>query len=285
LTQSAVSHSIKSLEGHLDANLFERLGKRVRLTPAGEAFLPHVEVILSRMKAGQDVVQQTLRPGHGRFRIGATVTISQYVLPSILRELRESFPLFDIAVNTDDSRQLASLLKNGEIDIAVAMKSTASGQFEFHQLFTDQIKMAVSPVHPLASAERILRDDITDEIFIFYDEASETFQRIERIFSEMQGRLRSSLQVGSMAAIKEMAKIGMGVGLLAPWIALEEIAARSLVFRDLPIETPDRIWGIHSRSGKEPTMIESVFTGICQNVVDTLQMRTRQCLETSGKSA
>ena len=113
LTQSAVSHSIKALEGALEVTLFERLGKTVRLTRSGESLLPHADRILSRMVRAQDELRLLDRPGHGRLRIGATVTISQYVLPSVLRELRESFPSFDISVVTDDSLELMSLFETG----------------------------------------------------------------------------------------------------------------------------------------------------------------------------
>jgi len=77
LTQSAVSHSIKALERTLETALFERLGKTVRLTRTGETLLPHADRILSHMVRAQDELQVLDRPGHGRLRIGATVTIRQ----------------------------------------------------------------------------------------------------------------------------------------------------------------------------------------------------------------
>jgi len=70
LTQSAISHSIKALEGSLGTELFERLGKSVRLTRAGEALLPHADRILSRMERAQEDLALLTRPGHGRLRIG-----------------------------------------------------------------------------------------------------------------------------------------------------------------------------------------------------------------------
>ena len=86
------------------------------------------------------------------------------------------------------------------------------------------------------------------------------------------------MQVGSMAAIKEMAKIGMGIGLLSPWVAEQEIASGVLVFRNLPWRNLQRKWSIHRDPRHEPQMIEEVFSGICQNVVQTLQLRTEQLL-------
>lgn len=278
LTQSAVSHSIKALERTLETALFERLGKTVRLTRAGETLLPHADRILSRMVRAQDELQVLDRPGHGRLRIGATVTISQFVLPSVLRELRESYPEFDISVTTDDSRGLMGLLETGDIDVAVAMETSFSEKLRRERLFEDQIQMALSPLHPLAGKKDISMDDVTRESFIFYNQARETFRLLEQQSLQRGMRLKTALQVGSMAAIKEMAKIGMGIGLLSPWVAEQEIASGSLVFRPLPWDNLTREWAVHSDPRHESQTIEDVFTGICRNVVDTLLMRTKRLL-------
>ncbi|MEM6916109.1 MAG: LysR family transcriptional regulator, partial [Verrucomicrobiota bacterium] len=219
LTQSAVSHSIKALERTLEVTLFERLGKTVRLTRSGESLLPHADRILSRMIRAQEEFRLHDRPGHGRLRIGATVTISQYVLPSVLRELRESFPAFDISVSTDDSRGLVSQIEVGDIDVAVALETSFSEALKRDPLFEDNIQMALSPLHPLAHVPRIRQADLLEENFIFYNQNSETFRLLEQESMSNGVRLKTAIQVGSMAAIKEMSKIGMGIGLLSPWVA------------------------------------------------------------------
>ncbi len=278
LTQSAISHSIKALERTLDVALFERLGKTVRLTRSGEALLPHVDQILSQMQRAQDEIRLLDRPGHGRLRVGATVTISQYVLPSVLRELRESFPAFEISVITDDSRQLMQLVESGEIDVAVAIEMASAEKQLRQHLFDDEIQMALSPLHPLASLEKITQADIAEENFIFYNQCSETFRLLEQRSLQNGIRLKPALQVGSMAAIKEMAKIGMGIGMLAPWVAEEEIASGSLVFRRLPWKKLKRSWAIYSDTRHKKQMVEEVFAGICINVVQNLQQRTRRAM-------
>lgn len=280
LTQSAISHSIKALETSLDAVLFERLGKTVRLTRAGETLLPHADRILTRMERAQEDLALLARPGHGRLRIGATVTISQYVLPSVLRELRESFPAFEISVATDDSQGLMNLLETGEIDLAVALETPSSGKMTRQFLFEDRIQMALSPLHPLASRTAIRPEDVAGESFIFYSQKSETYRLLERQCQQNGIRPKTALQVGSMAAIKEMAKIGMGVGLLSPWVAEDEIDAGSLVFRDPPWDKFVRRWSVHRDPRHEPGMIEEVFTGIARNVVETLLLRTERLMET-----
>lgn len=274
LTQSAVSHSIKSLESHLQVSLFERLGKQVRLTGEGEALLPHVDAIIGRMEQALNDVINLNKPGHGRLRIGASVTISQYVLPSILRELRECFPNFEIAVSTEKNRNLVGMLEKGHLDIVVALESIVSPRLNFEPVFTDQIEMAMAPVHPLATIPEPGYEDIVGEDFIIFDRESETYRLIDEIFTDKKSRLRPSLQVGSMAAIKEMAKIGLGIGLLAPWVARDEIKSGSLVFRPLPHGEAKRTWGIYTDDRHEKVLIEGIFSGICRNVFANLQLQT-----------
>lgn len=274
LTQSAVSHSIKALENALGVSLFERLGKSVHLTPAGDTLLAHADRILTSMRMAQDEIAVLNMPGHGRLRIGSTVTLSQYVLPSVIRELRESFPAFEISVTTEDTRTLNDKLESGEIDLMLGLENRLSNRFQFDRLFEDHIMMAMAPIHPFAAREEIPLDDLASQSFIFYNSNSETFRLVDRYFSENQIRLSSPLHMGSMAAIKEMAKIGMGIGLIAPWVAEVELRAGTLVFRELPAKRLSRSWGIYSDPQRESRFVEYVFAGICRSVLKTLQERT-----------
>ncbi len=276
LTQSAVSHSIKALESTLDVALFERQGKTVRLSSAGESLLPHAQDILSRMQRAVDVVHALRHPGHGRLSIGATTSISHAVLPAVLREFRESFPNYEVTISTDDTRQLLALLGDGEIDIAIGMALTGTSSYRFDPLFTDQIAMAMAPIHPLSQRDEITPADLADQDFIFYSRESETFRLLTQRFGNMKGRLRGHFQVGSMAAIKEMARIGLGIGLLAPWVARDELAAGTLVTRPLPWKRADREWGFYSSHSRTATKAEHVFFGICRDVVHSLNLSTSE---------
>jgi DNA-binding transcriptional LysR family regulator len=275
LTQSAISHSIKTLEGVLDAKLFERDGKTVRPTPEGEVLLPHVEAIFESMTRAHLALEALRNPGRGRLRIGATISVSQYILPVVLRELKNAFPRYEISVETADTRALLDLLERGEIDIAFGMQVGEAERFEFRPLFSDRIEMAVAADHPLATG-KIDRERLAKENFLFYHRDSETFRLLEQGMAGMgmSGRMRDFLQVGSMAAIRELAKIGAGIALMAPWIAADEIAAGSLVLRPLPWLGGERHWGIYSSRLRDEENIDQAFFGHCRTAVEE-----RKCQE------
>jgi DNA-binding transcriptional LysR family regulator len=274
LTQSAVSHSIKALENAVGCRLFDRLGKSVKLTLPGEALLPHANRILARMQLAQEELNWLNRPGFGRLRIGATVTVSEFVLPSALCELRERFPDFEISIRTEDTRPLLRMLEDGEIDVAVGLKTEAAERCVFQPLFDDEVLLALSPGHELAKFSQLPIDSIASQVFIFYDRDSETYRLAQQWFAGRKIRPRAPFQVGSMAAIKEMARLGVGIGFLSPWVALEELEAGSLVVRRLPAQRFCRAWGLYTDRNREPQEIEGIFSGICQRAFAEIQQRT-----------
>ena len=143
--------------------------------------------------------------------------------------------------------------------------------------------MAISPVHSIAKKENINRDDIANEEFIFYKSTSETFHIIEGIFTHMTSKMNASMQVGSMAAIKEMAQYGMGIGLIPRWIALDEISSGTLIFRPLPTQNANRSWGIYEVKNEPTNIARKIFTGICRNVVETRKLRTEILSKNNGE--
>ena len=267
LTQSAVSHTIKNLEKQLDVNLFQRLGKNVTLTIEGELLLTFSDQIIKQIKSAQDGIQNAKRPGYGRLRIGATVCISQYLLPSILCEIRKIFPNYQIKVITEDTKKLLSLLEKGTLDYVIGLNLPTSSCLKSTNLFYDQIEMAISPMHPICEKQNICVEDIANEEFIYYKNSYETFHIIEDVFCDYPTTLKSSIQVGSMAAIKEMVKFGMGIGLLPKWTAPEEISSGTLEFRELPYDKRDRLWCIYELKNDTLSAAKQTFVDICKDII------------------
>src|SRR5882724_12182330 len=111
LTQSAVSHAIKALEEEVGCRLVDRTGKRVLLTQAGEQFLRHTEKIMREMEAARAGLDSLSRWGHGRLRLGASTTACQYILPTVLREFKQSFLKCVLKIEPGDHGQQLDLLR------------------------------------------------------------------------------------------------------------------------------------------------------------------------------
>jgi DNA-binding transcriptional LysR family regulator len=273
VTQSAISHSIKALETQLDCSLFDRNGKKTALTAHGETLLRRADRILDEMREAVEEIHSLNRWGCGRLRIGATDTMCQYLLPSVLRKLRQSYPDCEVTIHADDTQDLLALLEAGQVDLVIGMRPRSDeAGIEFRPLFEDELVFAVAPSHAWAKRQEIPEDTLGDERFIIYARSSPTYQLVARHFRKLGLSAPQLTELGNMEAIKELAKIGMGVGVIAPWVIREELANGELVGVKTPGETMRREWGIFVRgSGKSLTVIGETFATISKTVSRRLE--------------
>lgn len=268
LTQSAVSHAIKALEAAAGCRLFERAGRRVSLTQAGEQLLRHVDRIMAEMKAARNGLEELSRWGHGRLRLGASTTACQYVLPTVLREFKQSFPKCVISIDPGDRARQVELLQQNRIDLALMLEPAGLKELAFVPLFTDEMRYLVAPSHPWARAGRMQRENFSEQTLILYNQRSYTFRLVKEYFRAEDLPLANFLELGSMEAIKELVKIGLGVGVLAPWVARAELAAGALVSLPLGKRKLRRRWGVAHLRGRRLSLGEETFVGLCQSVTE-----------------
>lgn len=268
LTQSGISHSMKALEREAGCRLLDRLGKKVALTQAGEQLLQHTAKILAEMDAAHASLGALGKWGRGRLRLGASTTACQHVIPPVLREFKESFPDHAIALEPGDTPQLVAALLRQRIDLALTLEAEHEARLEFHHLFTDELHFIVSALHPWAKSGRVNPAAVPSQNYILYNKTSVTFRLIERYFRQQDIVLNTVIEVGSMEATKELAKLGLGISILAPWICRKEIEDGSLVALPLGRKKLQRRWGILHWRNKRLNLAEETFIGLCKSVAE-----------------
>jgi DNA-binding transcriptional LysR family regulator len=266
LTQSAISHAIKALEEQAGCRLFDRSGRRVTLTQAGEQLLRHVDKILAEMKTARLGLEELSRWGHGRLRLGASTTACQYILPGVLREFKQSFPKCVITIDPGDHGQQVELLLQNRVDLAIMLEPADNRELAFSPLFDDEMRFLLAPVHPWAKAGRASRADFAEQTLILYNQTSYTFRLVKEYFRAEGLPLANYLELGSMEAIKELAKVGLGIGVLAPWVARAELESGALVSLPLGKRKLRRRWGVAYLRGRRLSLGEETFVGLCQTV-------------------
>jgi DNA-binding transcriptional LysR family regulator len=272
LSQSAISHSIKSLEAEVQCRLLDRVGRSVILTQAGEQLLEHAQRILKEMDEARERLKDLGRWGRGRLRIGASPTSCQYLLPKVLREFKESFPQCLIQIEPGDTSIALELLENHRIDLALALEPRHLDQLEFRPLFKDELRFLVSPLHSWARTGRVDRNEITSQRFILYTKRSYMAEMIDAYFEREALVLPTSIELGNMEAIKELVKLGLGISILAPWVAQKELAEGSLRALPLGPRKLERTWGILIRKGQALSLAHQTFIGLCSAVADNLRV-------------
>jgi DNA-binding transcriptional LysR family regulator len=273
LTQSAVSHAIKALEEEVGCRLVDRAGKRVLLTQAGEQFLRHTEKILGEMEAARAGLNSLSNWGHGRLRVGASTTACQYILPTVLREFKQSFPKCVLKIEPGDHTRQMELLRGNHLDLALMLEPAGQPDLNFVPLFQDELRFVVAPLHPWARAGRVTREAIVEETLVLYNKNSYTFRLVSEYFREEKIVLTNYIELGSMEAIKELVKIGLGAGVLAPWIARAELESGSLVSLPLGARKLRRNWGVAHLKGRRLALAEETFVGLCESVTEILGLK------------
>jgi DNA-binding transcriptional LysR family regulator len=170
-------------------------------------------------------------------------------------------------VEPGDTSKAMDLLRSNAIDLALTLEPKADPEFEFLPLFTDELHFVLAPSHPWAQAGRVVRDEIPKQHYILYKKSSVTSKLVEQYFRDENMVLNLVMELGSMEAIKEMVKLGLGISILAPWIARKEIESGELIALSLGKRKLKRTWGILHFRERRLSMAEETFVKLCRESV------------------
>lgn len=272
ITQSAVSHSLKSLEVLLDCQLIERLGKKCILTPHGEVFLHHARLAIKQLEGAAGKIKTLNTWGYSSLKVGVSHSQCQYVLPSALSDFYDSEKRCEVFVATDDTRSLLTKLDKGELDIVFGIKrSNLENEYQFHGVAEDTLSFITHPDHSWVSKKPEDTEDFEKERFIIYGNDSITSSILNSHLSGLGIKYKASIFVNNMEAIKAMAAINLGVGVIACWTARKEIDNNSLMIH--PIQpAPVRQWGYYLSRTKSLSLTEGKFIDIfSRRLVETIE--------------
>lgn len=263
LSQSAISHSVRALESELNCVLIKKAGRKLVLTEVGEVFAEEAERVLNGLLKLRSRVDELGKWGRGRLRIGAGATACQYFLPPVLREFKATFPRCDLYVHPGNTPQSLELLQAGRIDLAILVRPPQGiGEYSFQRLFTDEMRLVYSSAHEWARASTLRAEDFAEETVLQYSHGSATFELTATYFEQERIRFARSIELGSMEALREMARIGQGVALLPDWLVTNNTSQGTLS-RPLPGRPLKRDWGMAHLRGKPLSLLEETFYGLC----------------------
>jgi DNA-binding transcriptional LysR family regulator len=271
ITQSAVSHSMRALESELGCRLLNRVGKRTTLTLEGEQLLRYANRIIADMNAARESLDQLGKWGETRLRVGATLSACQYLLPGVLREFKKTHPKCRITLEPGDTPALIEAVRDQRLDLALALAPQREPALDFQRLFTDELMFIVAPQHPWVEAGGVARPEISRQSFILYSRNSQTFRTVENYFRDEGVVLNPAMELGSIDTIKELVKIGLGISVLATWIAAEELKTGSLVALPLGRRKLRREWGILHGKDRTLSLVEAEFVRLCRDATAALK--------------
>lgn len=231
LTQPAVSLQIQALEEIYETKLFDRSSSFINLTPAGEILYKYAKDILNLYAEAEKEIGKITGLIKGSITIGASTTIGNYVLPTVIADFKKTHPKIKINVFIGNTKRIVDLLNSGGVDIGLVEGETSKHKMKTDPIITDELTFIVPPFHPWAKKKVVSILEVTKEPFILREEGSGTRQMIEKYLLSHginTGDMRIALVLGSTESIKEAVESGMGISIVSKWAARKEVKYGSL---------------------------------------------------------
>ena len=223
VAQPAISQQIRSLERELGAPLFDRVGKRVTLTEAGRALLPHARHILSAVESARHEVLERGSLNRGKASLGAPSTISTHLLPGLLVRFKQKYPGLEVTLREAGTETLLRLIEDNQLDLAIASTDPATPVplfVESAPFREEDYVLAVGRQHSLYKRESVRLADLAAESFILFPEGYRLREVTLAACRAAGFEPKVALDGGAMQSALEFVAAGLGVALV-PELALE----------------------------------------------------------------
>jgi LysR family transcriptional regulator, hydrogen peroxide-inducible genes activator len=228
VSQPSLSQQILKLEAELGARLFDRLGRKVRLTSFGETFLPRAEAILQQMGEAKQEIEEMAGVERGRVVVGVIPTIAPYFLPERLASFSRHFPTIQVNVVEEITPVLLERLQEASIDMALLALPGPGDPFVCQELCREPLYLVVPREHRLARRPSASLEEVEDDSFLLLKEGH--CFRENTLSACGRARLQPNVvfESGQFATILAMVAAGTGVSVV-PEMAVERRAGCAFV--------------------------------------------------------
>lgn len=256
MTQSAVSSAISTLEGQHGVKLFDRVGRGIALTQAGEAFVPQARRLQQEAEVTRRVLADLSQETRGSLRIQASQTVASYWLPPRLMLLHERHPGVSIDLHVGNTAQAAEAVAKGEADLGFVEGALPDSDLNRQVVARDELVLVMARDHPMARAEDFGAEDYVQMQWILREEGSGTRSETEAHLAEMGlsvANLEVALQLPSNEAVLAAVAAGPYVTMLSAR-AVGAAKGRGLAMRRVTwVAHPARVFAVLSHPKRYKT--------------------------------
>jgi LysR family transcriptional regulator, hydrogen peroxide-inducible genes activator len=235
VSQPTLSSQIKKLEDELGVTLLERTNKRVDLTTVGAQILSHAQAALAQAGLMEAVARAARDPLVGPLKLGVIPTLAPYLMPLILKPLRQVYPELTIELWEDQTRSLIDGLRSHRLEAALLATPADSPEMTEIALFDEPLLAALPRRHRSAGARRVTEEDLSDELLVLADGHCLANQALAACGTKMEqgrGDFRSSMQAATLETLVNLVAAGYGATLI-PALAADSVRRRDIVLLPL----------------------------------------------------
>ncbi len=232
LTQPAVSTKVRQLEPHVGLPLFEQLGKKIYLTPAGHEMLYYSRSIIQQFREAEDAMSQLKGISGGRLNV-AVISAGDYFFPRLLAEFMDRHEGVTLNLAVHNREELLHQLAGNLTDLAVMVRPP-EGMDTINEAFAPHPYVIVAaPSHPLVGQRNIPLADLADEAFVSREKGSDTWNSMQEGFAGRLSNMRIAMEIKSTETIKQAVIANMGIAFLSAHTVGLELQAGKLVVLDI----------------------------------------------------
>lgn len=237
MTQPAVTFQVRQLEEYFNTRLFDRTHNRISLTEAGRRVYQYADRIFELYADMENAVREMTGEIRGALTIGASTTIAEYMLPSLLGNFGAQYPEVTIHLRVSNSEGIVSMVENNSIDLGVVESPVGNKNLVVEVCRMDHLIAIVPPGHDLAERTSVTFDELMKFPFICREEGSGTREVINEYMhdhlSDQSAELNVSMELGSPEAVKGAVEAGMGVSVVSRATVQKELKLGTLHAIDL----------------------------------------------------
>lgn len=228
LTQPAVSTQVRKLEEHAGLPLFEQLGKKIHLTPAGAQMLQSSRAIIQQFREAEEAMTQFKGVSGGRLNV-TVISAGDYFFPRLLVEFARRHSGVTLNFGVCNREELLGQLADNLTDLAIMVRPPVDADTIAEPFAPHPYVVVAAPDHPLAGKKRIPVSRVAREPFIVREKGSDTWHSMEDAFGSHLAQVNLAMEIKSTETIKQAVMAGMGLSFLSAHTISRELQAKSLV--------------------------------------------------------
>ena len=234
MSQSAASSALAELERQYDAQLFDRIGKRLQLNALGHAVRPQATALLQQAMALEQSLDQHSEAGP--LKVGATLTIGNYLAVNLMARFMAERPHSKVELQVANTAQIAARIHNFELDLGLIEGELHDSEVEITPWREDELVVFCAPGHPLAGQGCLDESQLAEATWILREPGSGTRQTFDRAMHGLLPSLNVLLELQHTEAVKRAVEAELGLGCLSKVALVDAFRRGSLV----PLATPQR---------------------------------------------
>ncbi|MBT3315542.1 MAG: LysR family transcriptional regulator [Anaerolineae bacterium] len=232
VAQPSLSQQIKKLETEIGHLLFDRLGRRVVLTNAGEMLIPKAQRILDEVQGIKVDIPSDIEEGQGSLAVGFIPTISPFVLPSVIRRFSQEFPQASLEVHEDLTEDIVQKLVSAELDVGITSLPIKNKMLQTEELLTETLLVASSSKYDIASRASIQVKELDDFPFIALNEVHCLGEQVQSFCYQEEVDLSIVCHTSQLSTVHKCVAMGLGISLVPQALAIddpiEEVSYRAI---------------------------------------------------------